>query len=253
MKKVRTIFSLMIIVLIFSSCQREKTKVTIFASAGLTDALLEIEEIYEKENKNIDIVFNFDGSGILKNNILDGTYCDVFFPAGLHEMDEIEQNGLLINETRRDVLHNKVVMIAKMDSTLQGFFDLASSKVTTILLGDPDIVSVGYHTEDLLTHYNLKDLISSKIEYRSSVKDIIKDVEQGIADAGFVYMTDAYASNFIKIVDYAPNDSVSELNYPVAVIRTSEHLEESTDIIDYFLGPKSLEIFEKYGFIVSYY
>lgn len=253
MKKLRAISILMIIVLVFSSCQKEKTTITIFASAGLTDALLEIEEIFEEENKNIDIVFNFDGSGILKNNILDGAYCDVFFSAGAHEMDEVEQNGLIINETRTDVLHNKVVMVANIDSTLSDFFDLASSTVTTILVGDPDIVSVGYHTEDLLTHYNLKDLISNKIEYRSSVKNIITDVEAGKADAGFVYMTDAYASNFIKIVDYAPNDSVSELNYPVAVIRTSEHVKESTDIINYLSGPKSVEIFEKYGFIVSYY
>ena len=68
----------------------EKTEVTVFAAASMTETLTEIEALYEAENENIDLIFNFDSSGTLKTQIQEGAVCDLFISAGQKQMDQLD-------------------------------------------------------------------------------------------------------------------------------------------------------------------
>ncbi len=55
---------------------KEKTDLTVFAAASMTESLNEIKEAYEKENPKINLVYNFDSSGTLKTQIESGASSD---------------------------------------------------------------------------------------------------------------------------------------------------------------------------------
>ena len=83
------------------------------------------------------------------------------------------------------------------------------------------------------------------------VKQVLVYVERGEVDAGFVYMTDAKTSQpgTIKIVASVPVST--PVNYPIAVVSSSEHKEEAQEFLDFVTGEEGQKILEEHGFTTS--
>jgi molybdate transport system substrate-binding protein len=129
-----------------SGCS-EKTPVTlnISAAASLTDALTEINNLYTKDNSNVTITPNFASSGTLQKQIEQGAPCDVFISAAAAQMDNLEKGSLIVTESRKNLLNNKVLLVVPADSTLglTSFNDLTKETVKKIAMGDPKSVPAG--------------------------------------------------------------------------------------------------------------
>ena len=97
MKKCLSIFIVLFIlianILILTSCtetpSENETEITVFAASSMTETLTEIAQIYESENEEIKITYNFDSSGTLKTQIEEGAYCDLFISASATPMDNL--------------------------------------------------------------------------------------------------------------------------------------------------------------------
>ena len=69
--------SLLVSVAVLAGCgaekqgaaEQEKTKLTVFAAASMTETMNEIAKAYQQEHPDIEIVYNFDSSGTLKQQI----------------------------------------------------------------------------------------------------------------------------------------------------------------------------------------
>ena len=77
MKKVLALVLVLAMVLAagMTAAETAKTEVIVFAAASLTESLTEIKALYEAENPDIELVFNFDSSGTLKTQIQEGATC----------------------------------------------------------------------------------------------------------------------------------------------------------------------------------
>ena len=107
MKKVIFMGLLLFLLSLFSGCakpQEGETVLTVFAAASLQETLTELGERYVQEHENVRIVFNFDSSGILKNQIQEGAECDIFISAGQKQMDGLD---CILEGSRFDILENK--------------------------------------------------------------------------------------------------------------------------------------------------
>src|SRR5699024_8691879 len=89
----------------------------ISAAASLTDAMEEVKEKYEQDH-DINLKFNFAGSGKLSQQIQQGAPVDVFISANENWMDTLEEEELIAQETRSDITGNKLVLIVHKDSNL---------------------------------------------------------------------------------------------------------------------------------------
>ncbi|MDF2878898.1 MAG: molybdate transporter substrate-binding protein, partial [Clostridia bacterium] len=89
----------------------EEVELTISAAASLTEAMGEIQTLYQVEKPNVTLVFNFGSSGSLQQQIEQGAPVDVFFSAALKQMAAIEEKGLVAEGTKKELLENKVVLI----------------------------------------------------------------------------------------------------------------------------------------------
>src|SRR6185312_10328878 len=108
------------------------------------NAMQELAQIYRQSHPEIQIVFNFGASGMLAQQIEQGAPADIFFSASPKPMDELAARGLILANTRRDLLRNQVVLIIPARASSPDRFPaLASSSVRLLALGDPGSVPAG--------------------------------------------------------------------------------------------------------------
>ena len=101
---------------------------TVFAAASLTGALEEIGKGYEKANPGVNVHFSFAGSQILRMQIEQGAYTDIFASADHANMDTLVADNLIVANSYQDFATNKLVIIlpAGNPAEVQTLNDLAN-------------------------------------------------------------------------------------------------------------------------------
>lgn len=230
--------------------EEKPVSLTISAAASLKDAMEEIKTAYTKEKPNVTITYNFGSSGSLQQQIEQGAEVDLFLSAAAKQMNALKDKGLIAEDTRKDLLGNRIVLVIPKDSAvITDFKDLAGDKVKKLALGEPKSVPVGQYGEEALKKMNLLDAVKLKVVYGRDVKEVLTWVETGNADAGIVYETDAKVSGKVKIAAAAPDGSYTPVVYPAAVIKASKNADSSKEFINYLYSSKAKPVFEKYGFV----
>lgn len=231
----------------------EVVELLVSAAASLTDVMQELGDVYEDRNKNVNLTFTFAGSGTLQTQIEEGAPVDVFMSAAEKQMDTLEKKELILNDTRKTLLINKVVLITPSNSRLSisAFEDILNPEMDKIAIGDPSNVPVGQYSEEIFNNLNMMDTLQSKLIFGNDVRAVLTWVETNEVDSGIVYATDAYTSDEVNIVAEAPDGSHKQVTYPVAVVKSSKKLEESQNFVDFLSTDKAKEVFEKYGFTMK--
>jgi len=222
----------------------------ISAAASVTDALNEVNTAYMDANPNITIVTNYAASGTLQTQIEQGATCDVFISAAAKQMNNLENGGLILSDTRKNILKNSIVLIINKNSALDidSFEDLLLEAVGLIAVGDPSFVPAGTYAYQLFELLEITDDLEGKLMQGSTVRDVLAYVETGNVDAGIVYSTDAAITDGVKIVATAPDEINSKIVYPAAIIKASENVDAASDYMAFLSGSGAMAVFEKYGF-----
>ena len=120
-----------------------------------------------------------------------------------------------------------------------------------LALGEPKGVPVGQYSEQIFTYMKNLDAMKAKAVYGTDVRQVLSWIEQGEADAGLVYATDAAITDGVKVVAKAPADSHKPIIYPVSVLKDSKQLDLAKDFEQFLLNDTSKALFEKYGFTMA--
>ena len=229
--------------------------ITVSAAISLKDALDELGPIFQvqQHRKNggngTAVTYNYGGSGTLARQIEQGAPVDVFFSAAEKQMDELAAQGLIVADTRRDLVGNALVLIAPAQTTaLHSFQDLNSPVVKTLALGETSTVPAGMYARQTLEHLGLFASLEKKVVYAKDVRAVLTYVETGNADAGMVYQTDANTSKKVRVIAIAPADSHDPILYPAAVLRDAKNSSAARAFLDFLQGPDARAVFQKYGF-----
>lgn len=222
---------------------------TVSAAASLSETMEEIKELYEKNHKNIHIVYNFGGSGSLQHQIEQGAEVDIFICAAEKQMKSLEDKGLILNESKVDLLKNKIVLITPKNVTdINKFEEVAKNKVDKIALGEPSTVPAGQYAEEVFKSLGILDKVKSKAVYAKDVREVLTWVESGNAKAGVVYETDAISSDKVNIVAVANSSYHSPVIYPAAIIKSSKNLDASKEFMEFLNSDNAKKVYKKYGF-----
>ncbi len=233
--------------------QEEPVELTILAAASLTDATAKLAELYKEVAPNVTLTFSYGASGALQTQIEEGAPADIFMSAATKQMTALDEKGLLLADTKKDLLLNKIVLIVPKDSTLglTSFDEVGTDTVKTIALGEPEGVPVGQYSEQVFTSLGILDTVKAKANYGSDVKQVLTWVESGEVDCGVVYSTDAKASENVTVICEAPEGSHEEIVYPAAVIGSSASPEAAKAFLDYLSTDEAAAVFEEYGFTMK--
>jgi len=219
------------------------------AAASLTNVFGQIGRRFENANPGVKVIFNFAASGPLLQQIEKGAPVDVFASADQKSMDQAMEKNLILPETRKDFVSNKLVLIVPKDSRLpvKGLQDLGLEEVSKVCLGNPETVPAGRYTRELLSNEGLWETLKPKFIYGNSVRQVLDYVGRGEVDAGFVFATDAaIAKDKVRVVVAA--EKLKPILYPVAVVATARAKETAQRFVDCVLSEEGREIFSRYGF-----
>jgi molybdate transport system substrate-binding protein len=241
-----------VILFLMSLSSIKAGEVEVFAAASLTDALKEIAADYENAGGD-KIIFNFAASSTLDMQIKAGAPADLFFSADEAKMDDLEKQGLIAKETRKDLLSNSLVIVVPDDSavTLTSAAQLADPKIQKIALGQPQSVPAGIYAREYLQKIGIWAQVESRVIPTESVRAALAAVETGNVDAGIVYKTDALHSHKVKVAYEVPVADGPAIAYPAALVQGSKNAAAAKKFLDYLGKAGSLKIFEKYGFIAK--
>jgi molybdate transport system substrate-binding protein len=218
------------------------------AAASLKNAMTDIEKVYKTENANVTLTFTYGASGALQQQIEQGAPVDVFISAATKQMKALEDGGLILQGSKKEILENKVVLIVPKGNKLgiTSFEQILKAKL--IALGEPASVPVGQYSEEIFTYLKTLDQVKAKATYGKDVTEVLTWVSTGNVDAGVVYATDAASSDAVEVVASAPEGSCSKVIYPAAVVKASKEAAEAQKFVEFLTSDKAVKEFEKYGF-----
>lgn len=227
--------------------------VTVFAAASLTDAMNEIGRDYEATART-KVKFSFAASSLLARQIEAGGEADIFMSADTEWMNYLADRGLIQTATRKDLLSNRLVLIAAKDSNIRleikpGFPLAQALGSERLAVADPDSVPAGRYARSALTSLGVWGTVAEKLVRAENVRVALAYVARGEAPLGIVYETDAKAEPGVKIIGVFPADSHLPITYPAALTKSGTS-GEAKAFLDFVNGPRAAAVFKKYGFIV---
>ena len=234
-----------------SQLTTSRINLTISAAASLKDAMAEIKPIYEQKKTDVSLTLNLASSGSLRQQIEQGAPVDLFISASPSHMNMLQEKGLLIDESLRDLLKNQMVLIVPQENTaaVNTFQDLTKDAISKISIGEPKSVPAGKYGQEVLSYLDIYEAVEPKIVFAKNVRQVVNYVATGNVDAGIVYRTDTKGSSRAKIVANAPERSHTPVVYPMAIIKDSKNIEAAKQLEEFILTPEAKAVFEKYGFI----
>jgi molybdate transport system substrate-binding protein len=224
----------------------------VFAAASLTNAFDEIGASYTRDTGQ-SVKFSYAASSALARQLEAGARADVFASADAEWMDYVQTRKLIDSATRRDLLSNRLVLIAPAASDVKlaiaPGFKLAEALGTTgrLATGDPEYVPVGKYARSALTSLGVWTDVADRLVRADNVRTALAFVSRGEAPLGVVYATDAQVDRGVRIVDTFPESSHPRIVYPVAV--TVSARPGATRFVESLRRPEAQATFQKYGFI----
>ena len=244
-------FILFTVLLFLTPCKALAGELIISAAASLSDALGEIGKAFKSKHPLDRLFFNWGASGTLMRQIEQGAPADLFISASPYEMNELELKNLIVNQTRRDLLKNEVVLIIPAGSgrSFKSFRDLNDPSIKRIAVGDPEFVPCGRYTRQILVHLGLWESLKPRMIFGADVRQVLEYVLRGEVDAGVVFATDAAMGNGeVKVAAMAPENTHEPVVYPAAVIKGTKNPKLAEEWMDFMAGPEGTALFKKYHF-----
>jgi molybdate transport system substrate-binding protein len=224
----------------------------VFAAASLTNVLEKLGPIYTQETGQ-PVKFSFAASSALARQLEAGASADVFASADLEWMDYVQARKLIDRATRRDLLGNRLVLIAPKDSAVAlkiapGFaLAKALGPGGRLATGDPDYVPVGKYARSALTTLGVWSDVADRLVRADNVRTALAFVARGEAPLGIVYTTDAKIEPGVRVVDVFPEDTHLPITYPVAVVRDAR--PGADRFVKFLGGDTARAVFQEFGFI----
>ncbi len=228
----------------------ESATILVGSATSLQDALKEITPLFQSAHPNITVKYSFTAPGALQQQIERGAPIDVFISGASKQMDALHAKGLILPESRRNLVSNKLALVVPHSSSLvlTDFRQLTKNEVKRIAIGEPRSVPVGQYGEEVLRHLGLWEQLRPKLVFGNTARNVLATVESGNADAGIVFMTDAKISDRVRQVAVAPMGSHSPIVYPIAVVSASRQQKAAQAYVQFVTGSLARPVFNKYGF-----
>lgn len=221
---------------------------TVSAAISLTNALDTLGPLYTKAG-GAEVRFNYGPSNTLARQIARGAPVDVFISADEAQMKFVEDAGAIVTGSRVKVLGNTLLLIrGRGKPGSGGFAILRDPQYRRIAIGDPEAVPAGVYARQWLMKEGLWHDVQPKLVPVSNVRAALAAVDNGTADAAFVYASDVasyHADRIEAVAQWLPDQIV----YPAAIVKSSRNQAEAARFLKFLCGREAAAVFEQHKFI----
>ena len=244
----------------------KKTEIQVFIAASLNTVMTELAKEYQKDHPDVKITYNADSSGTLLTQIEEGYECDLFFSAAQKQMDQLEEDGLVVDGTRKNVVNNQVIVVTRKDSKIKGLETLKDAKSIALAGGSVPVgkytraalISIGKlkKVEDpatITTEEVSKALGDVEISEQDNVSKVLSAVVEGSCEVGTTYYSDTYGyEKDLDILEKVSYDLTGDVIYPIAEVKNDEadkaQKAAAEDFLKFVTSDQSKKVFDSYYF-----
>lgn len=226
---------------------------TVLAAASLGNTLQTLFSAWEEDTGHT-AVASYAGSSALARQIQQGAPADLFISASSDWMDAVEASADIRPGSRRDLLGNRLVLIAHGNNSEPLALEPGLGLIG--LLGDErlamamvDAVPAGIYGKAALTALGIWDSVAARVAQSDNVRSTLNLVASGEAPYGIVYATDARAEPRVSVVATFAETTHEPIVYPVAILSGSRS-PVAEDFLAYLSGERARALFEADGFRV---
>lgn len=246
----------------------EETEIQVFIAASLNTVMTELAETYNEDHPEVKITYNADSSGTLLTQIEEGYECDIFFSAAQTQMDTLEEDGLMVEGTRANVVNNQVVVVTLKDSgtAVTGLENLQDAESIALAGGS---VPVGRYTRVALVNLGIlpetddpasittseisEALGGVEISEQDNVSKVLTAVVEGSCEVGTTYYSDTYGyEDDLDILQTVSYDLTGNVIYPIARVVNEEADDAQNaaadDFLAFVLSDEAKAVFDSYYF-----
>ena len=246
----------------------EETEIQVFIAASLNTVMTELAEMYNEDHPEVKITYNADSSGTLLTQIEEGYECDIFFSAAQTQMDTLEEDGLMVEGTRANVVNNQVVVVTLKDSdtAVTGLENLQDAESIALAGGS---VPVGRYTRVALVNLGIlpetddpasittseisEALGGVEISEQDNVSKVLTAVVEGSCEVGTTYYSDTYGyEDDLDILQTVSYDLTGNVIYPIARVVNEEADDAQNaaadDFLAFVLSDEAKAVFVSYYF-----
>ena len=248
--------------------EAEETEIQVFIAASLNTVMTELAEMYNEEHPEVKITYNADSSGTLLTQIEEGYECDIFFSAAQKQMDQLEEDGLVVDGTRANVVNNQVVVVTLKDSgtKVTGLENIGDAENIALAGGS---VPVGKYTRQALVNLGILESVDDvstitteqvsealggvEISEQDNVSKVLAAVVEGSCEVGTTYYSDTYGyEDDLDILETVSYDLTGNVIYPIAQVVNEEADDAQTkaaeDFLKFILSDEAKAVFDAYYF-----
>lgn len=228
---------------------------TVFAAASLQESLEAVVAAWEAQDGS-EVRVSYAASSALARQIEQGAPADVFVSADLDWMNYLHVRGKIDGDSRRDLLGNRLVLIAPKEATTGPItFDLQAPLPRPLPLGADerialalvDSVPAGKYAKAALTRLGLWQPLADKVVEAENVRAALLLVARGEARMGVVYRSDALVEPRVKVLAEFPFGSHPRIVYPAARVAASTHAQ-AAGFLAFLHGDAAKALFRERGF-----
>lgn len=218
--------------------------ITVSAAASLTAPFTTIGDDFMAAHPGTEITFNFDSSGTLSKQLIEGAPADVFASADMANMTKLVDAGLIAG-TPEVFARNQLTIVVKKGNPkgITSLADLATAG-TISLCGSE--VPCGKYADEVLGKAGVT-IPADAITRGQNVKATLAAVAEGDADAGIVYVTDITGDSVEAVAIPTADNAIA--TYPIGVITASTNQATAEAFLAYVLSDEGQVVLEAAGLL----
>ena len=223
------------------------TELTVAAASDLTPAFEEIGRAFESAYKT-KVVFVFGSTGMLTRQIENGAPMDLFAAASMSYINELDQKGLIIPDSKAVYAIGRITLWTTAESTLrlENIKDLARPEVMRVAIANPDHAPYGLAAKQALESAGIWDSVKPKLVYGDNIRQTLQYAETGNVEVAIVALSLSKQSH--GHWSLIPEELHQPLEQGIAIMKTTKKEQAARAFAAFLTGPQGRAIMQKYGF-----
>lgn len=228
---------------------RQNVTLTVSAASDLTPAFGELGPLFTEATR-IGIEFNFGSTGQLAQQIIAGAPVDVFAAANVDFIDQLDDQGLILADTRALFARGRLTLWTRSDSGVQitDPGQLTDPGIDRIAIANPDHAPYGVAAREAMQSAGVWDAVQDKLVLGENISDTLRLAQTGNVDVAFVALSLSIGSDGRWILI---DETLHEpLDQALAVIAATDHEPEARAFVEFVNSEHAREIMRRYGFVL---
>lgn len=220
---------------------------TISAASSLTFALKEIARDFELET-GIRVELNFGATGRLAQQIEHGAPVDLFLAAGTTFVEELEQKGMLLADSKAIYATGKLTFWSREEDALaSGNVDLLlHPSFARISIANPRHAPYGRLTQEALATADIWEQLQDKLIIAANTRQALQYAQTGDVDLAIIPLslsqgTDGHWS-------LVPDEFYAPMSHLLAIPKSAPHQAEAKRFVQYLTSQPAQAFLAQYGF-----